>query len=293
MKLGYIGLGNMGRPMADRLLKASHQVVGHNRSKGKQEAFVKAGGTGAASPKEVAAQCEVVHTCLTLPPDSDDVYLGQNGLIPHARPGQVFIEHSTIFVEQSKRLAAAAKAKGVSFLDAPVSGGPDGSAAGTLSIMLGGDAQTFQRVKPLLDVLAKNVYHCGPVGSGTAVKLANNMMVAIHYCGMVEGLVMATKAGVDPKLAYEIFKNSSSSSRTLTGHGHRMVSRQFDPRLTMKIFWKDLTVALQAADELGVRTLMARMAREVFQEARLQGYTDADPANLVRPLEKLTGVTLG
>ncbi|MBI2868140.1 MAG: NAD(P)-dependent oxidoreductase [Chloroflexi bacterium] len=293
MNVGYIGLGNMGRPMAERLLKAGHRIVGHNRSRGKVSDFVRAGGAGAASPREVADACEVVHTCLTMPPASDDVYLGSDGLIPHARPGHIFVEHSTIGLVQARRLADAAREKGASFLDAPISGRPSEAADGTLSIMVGGDEAAFLKVKPLLEIMGKNVHYCGPVGSGSAVKLAHNLMTSIHFAGIAEGLLLAAKAGVPPRLAFDVFKDSSSSSRTLVDHGIRMVTRDFDRRFNMNLIWKDLGLIAETADAIGVRILMCRMAREVFNEARLAGYGDQDTAMVVRPLEDLVGMKLG
>ncbi|MBI2867109.1 MAG: NAD(P)-dependent oxidoreductase [Chloroflexi bacterium] len=293
MKVGYIGLGSMGGGMARCLLKAGHQVVAYNRSRGKLDAFVKEGGIGAASPREVAAQCDIVHTCLSMPPDSDDVYLGPNGLITHARSGHIFVEHSSIPIAQAKRMAKAAKEKGVHFLDAPISGGDAAAAAGTISIMVGGDEAVFRKVKPLLEAMGKSIYYCGPTGSGCAVKMANNMMVSINMAGVVEGMVLAAKAGVDPKLALEIFKNSSSSSYQMANHAPRMVQRNFQRRYPMFRLYKDLDAAQAVADEVGVRILMGRMAREVFHEAMIAGYGEEDMATLVRPLEDLVGVKLG
>ncbi|MBI2867894.1 MAG: NAD(P)-dependent oxidoreductase [Chloroflexi bacterium] len=293
MNIGFVGLGALGQPMARRLLAKGRGVVGYNRSPAKQQAFVGSGGLGAKSLREVAQGCDVVHTCLTSPPDSDAVYLGRDGLLAHARPGQVFVEHSTISVGQARRLEAAARERGAYLLDAPVSGGPPLAAEGKLTLMVGGDEEVYQRVKSVLDDLASRVFLVGPVGSGMAVKLANALMMSINMAGIVEGLVLVAKFGVPPKAALEIFKESTASSRVLMSQGPVMVNRDFPDRPGMKFVMKDLGLALAAADEAGVRTLVGRITREVFNEACLAGYADKDWACVVRPLEDLAGMTLG
>lgn len=293
MKVGFIGLGNMGRPMVRRLLKAGYSVVVHSRSPGPAQELAREGAVPAFSPQEVAASCDTVLTCVTLPSDTDAVYLGPRGLIPHARPGHLFIEHSTIGPQQARRLYNEAKVKSASFLDAPVSGGVQGATEGTLAIMVGGEQEAFDRAKPVLNVLGKYVRLAGPSGAGAVVKLVNQMLVAINLAGAVEGLVLATRAGVDPTVTMEVLKNSTGSSATLLSAGSRMLERDFAPRFALKLLLKDMRLVAEVGNEAGVRLLAGALAREFVAEGCAAGYGEQDIAAVVRPLEELVGVTVG
>ena len=218
-RVGFIGLGLMGKPMALNILKAGFPLTVHNRSRAKVDELAGAGATPASGPAEVARASDVIITCLPGPADVRSVLMDEGGVLEESKPGSVLIEMSTIDVETHKEIAAAAGERGVDYLDAPISGGTAGAESGTLSIMIGGESQVLERVRPVLDAMGENIYHCGPLGAGAVVKLANNLMVAINAQGVYEGLVLGAKAGVDPSILYEVVANSSGSSRDSFGAG--------------------------------------------------------------------------
>ena len=292
MKLGFIGLGNMGRPMARRLLQAGYELVAYNRSRATVEELAQEGALPARSLEEVAHDCEVVLTALRLPQDSEEVYLSPQGLITHARTGHIFIEHSTIGPTQARRIFQAAKDRGAGFLDAPVSGGVSGAREGTLAIMVGGEAQVFERVRPVLEALGQNLRLVGPSGAGCTVKLVNQLMLAINLAGVVEGMVLARKGGVDQKVAAEVIKHSTGASAAMLTTGARMLNRDFEPTFALNLLLKDLRLAAEMAQEAEVRFFFGNLAKEVVGEACMSGLAGQDIAALVQPLEELAGVRL-
>src|SRR3954468_19202874 len=199
--LGFIGLGQMGAPMARNLLAAGYPLLVHNRSRAIVDEFAREGAQTAGSPREVAERVELLFSCVGFPPDVERVYLDEGGAIEGARAGQVFCDLSTVGPETHHKIAARLKERGVGYLDAPVSGGTSGAKAGTLTIMVGGEAGHFERVKPMLEAMGQNIHHVGPTGAGATIKLVNQMMNAVAIQVGSEGLVLATKAGIDPKVA--------------------------------------------------------------------------------------------
>lgn len=293
MRVGFIGLGKMGRPMAQNLLKAGFTLVVHNRSRGPVEELARLGAQPASSPAEVVAQVDVVLTCLPDPPAVELVYLGENGLIPHARPGQILVDHSTVGPSTSRKLAAAAAARGVFFLDAPVSGGTAGAQAGTLTIMVGGPEEAFQRVLPVFQAMGKNIRRVGPNGAGSTIKLVNQLLVAINMAGVVEGIVMGVKAGADPQVMLEVLSTSFGGSAMLSRSVPLFLERRFQPGTPINLILKDLRLIDELGQELSLRLLMGSQAEQVFREARALGLGDLDMAALVQPLERLAQVTVG
>ncbi|MBM4437181.1 MAG: NAD(P)-dependent oxidoreductase [Actinobacteria bacterium] len=291
MKIGFVGLGNMGMPMAKNLRKAGHTLVVHNRTRAKAELFAKAGGTVANSPGEVAKQVEALLVNLPFPQTCEDVLIGAPGALGSAPDGQLWIDFSTNGPDTAQRIAAAAARRGIGYVDAPVSGGPTGAEAGTLAIMAGGAKEDFDRAKPLLDVLGGNVQHFGPVGAGCVAKLANQMVVAATNAILAEAYVLAVRNGIDPQQLFGMLKTAMANSRS-----HELVlpnvvlPRKFDARFAVDLLSKDIGLAVALGRRSGVRLLMTNLADQLFQEAQAKGYGKSDIGAIFRPLEELAGV---
>ena len=290
IRVGFVGLGQMGLPMARNLLKAGFPLVVYNRTRAKADALVAEGAHAAGSPAEVAAGCDLFLSCVPKPPDVEKVFLGDDGAVAVARAGQVLCDMSTVDPETHRRIAAAAAERGAEYLDAPISGGTSGAREATLAIMVGGSAAAFERAKPAFEAMGKSIYHVGPVGAGATVKLVNQMMGAIANCAVVEGLVLGTKAGIDPQLLYDIVSRSSGNSAALGGMAPNILKRNFEPGFTLDLMHKDVSLAVEMARRLGVRTLLGGLAEQVVQEARGAGLGDRATFALVQPLERISGV---
>jgi 3-hydroxyisobutyrate dehydrogenase len=289
-RVGFIGLGLMGMPMARNVLKAGYPLTVHNRSRGKVDEIAADGAKPASSPAELAAECDVVLSCVPMPADVLAVYLGENGVVSRARPGQILCDMSTVSPETHKQVAEAARARGAAYLDAPISGGVAGARDGSLAIMVGGDQAVFDQLKPLLEVMGKNIYLAGPVGAGTTVKLINQMMLAICGMGVFEGLVLGAKAGIDPTLLVEIISSSSGFSRALANWSPGILKGNFAPGFYIDLLHKDVALALDMARQQGVRAIAAATAEQIIQEARAAGHGREGTAGLIQPLEKNTGI---
>jgi 2-hydroxymethylglutarate dehydrogenase len=290
LSVGYIGLGYMGKPMARNLLKAGFPLTVHNRSQGAVQELVAEGAAAANSPRALAERVDAVFSCLPGPADVEKVYLGENGVLAGAKAGSVLVDMSTIDPGTHRKIAARAAEKGVGYLDAPVSGGTTGARDGTLTIMVGGSADTLERVMPALKAMGQRIYHLGPVGNGAVVKIVNNMMSAINAIGVVEGLVLGTKFGIDPEVLYEVCSNSSAGSRSLTGTAQSVLKRDFEPGFMIDLMHKDVGLAVDLGKNLKVRTLAAALAQQVLQEAQAAGFGRAGTSAQIIPLERLAGV---
>lgn len=227
MTVGLIGTGKMGKPMTENLLKAGFVVVIHSRSRGPVDALVQVGASDRGSSRGVAEAADVIVSSLPDPEAVRDVYLSDDGLVANARSGQVYVDTSTIDPGLSRELAEKFAAKGASFLDAPVSGGVAGAEAGTLTVMIGGDADTLEKVRPVLEVFGQNLKLVGPSGSGTIVKLANQLLVGINMAAVAEAMVLGVKAGADPNKMLEVLSTSFGSSRMLDRGVPLIVERNF------------------------------------------------------------------
>lgn len=286
--LGFIGLGRMGRHMALNLIKAGHTVTLFNRSQAVVDELVAQGGQRAASPAEVARNARVLFTCLTTP---DVVESTLRQALEGAQPGDIFVDHSTIGVSDAKRIAAMCAEKGVRFIDAPISGGPWGAEAGTLTIMCGGDKATYETVLPYLQVEGKQLYLLGPVGAGTVVKLCNNLLVGIHTAAMAEAFVLGTKAGVDPKVLYEIIANATGGSKQIERNIPKFVfPGNFEAAFSIDHLHKDVALAVNLGKDEHVRMVLGAMTQQLLEEAKAAGHGGEDEAALIRPLEDLSGV---
>ena len=289
-KVGFIGLGKMGRPMTQQLLKAGFEVTVHNRSRGVVDELATEGATPADSPRAVAEASDFVLTCLPTPATVEEVYLGEDGVAAGGRAGQVWIDHSTVSPATNARCAEAAQRKGAAFLDAPVSGGPGGAQGGTLTIMVGGETETFEKAMPVFEAMGKNIKLCGAAGRGTIVKLVNQLLVGVHTVAAVEGFVLGVKAGADPQVMLDLLGTSFGASAMLNRHVPLMLHRKFDPATPVSLILKDLGLISQFGQELGVRLLLTSASLELFKEASQLGFGDQDMSAMVQPAERIAGV---
>lgn len=290
IRVGFIGLGRMGKPMALNLLKAGFALTVHNRSRRAVDELAAAGAAPAASPSAVAAASEFVLTCLPGPADVLQAYLGPEGVLDGARPGSVLVEMSTVDPSTHRQIAAAAAERGVAYLDAPISGGTTGAQKGTLSIMAGGDAAVLERAQPVLRALGDRVHHLGPVGAGAVAKLVNNMLGAINLLGLYEGLVLGAKAGLDPQLLLEAVNNGSGASRQFAAGAPNVLRRDFAPGFTLDLMHKDVNLAVELGSSLGVRLLAGTLAAQVLEEARAAGLGGESIYAGIKVLERLAGI---
>ena len=291
MRIGYIGLGKMGLPMATNLRAAGHDLIVHNRSRGKVDDFVADGGTAAATPAEVAAEADVVCLNVPLPEDSEAILLGENGAIETARDGQLWIDFGTNGPDTAQKCAAEAAGKGVGYLDAPVSGGPAGATAGTLAVFVGGTTEDFAAGQELLDIVGGNVQHFGPVGAGCVAKLANQMIIAGVRAANAEAYVLAVKNGIDPQQLFDTLMGAYAASRCMEVDMPNLVfPGDFEARFGVELLLKDLGLALALGRRSNVRLLATTLADQLYQETRHKGLGDLDAAALIKPLEELAGV---
>lgn len=292
LRVGFIGLGKMGLPMCRNLLKAGLPLVVHNRSPRAVQELVAAGATPASSPAEVASSVDIVLTCLPDVPAVQLVYQGPNGVLSKARPGLLMVDHSTVSPDLSRGLYQAAKKQWAAFLDAPVSGGTAGAAAGTLTIMVGGDEAPFLQARPVLEGMGKNIHHVGPSGSGTIIKLANQLLVGIHSAATAEALALITAAGGDAEVAAKVIATSFGASNIFNRNAAMVLDRNFGGGTPVNLLLKDLKLIAETAEGSSVRLLMGGMARQVFSEAAIQGLGQQDISAMVQPLEKLANITV-
>lgn len=268
MKVGFIGLGNMGLPMAKNLVKANYEVVGKNRSKGNEELFVEAGGKGGMSVAEMAKELDVILTCLPLPTDVESVYFGTDGLIENGHEGLILVDHSTVAPGLNNKIADAAQSKGIEFLDAPISGGNFGAEDGSLTIMVGGKKGIYEKVLPLFNVMGKNIYHIGETGSGSVVKLINNLMVAFHTQAVSEAVTLGKKMGVDLDLLFNILNNSYAQSRIYDRHYNSFIAKdQFEAGFAIKLLHKDMKLAEEMASGANMELPIGGQLTNILKDA--------------------------
>lgn len=290
MKVGFIGLGTMGFPMTENLLKAGYEVWVFSRSRGPIEAAVQLGAHEAKNAKSVAEKVDIALTCLPMPDTVEQIYFGEEGLLAGAHEGLILIDHSTVSPELNQRIAKAAWEKGIDFLDAPVSGGPMGAKAGTLTIMCGGNEETFKRALPVFQAMGKNIFHVGPVGSGSVAKLVNNLLVGIHTVALSEAFLLGTKAGVDPHILHEIIKVSTGHSYMIDRTIDLIQDRDFVQRFSINLLYKDMKLASSLAEQLKVPNQLGKLSEHIVGMAQAAGHGSEDVAAVICPLEKLAGV---
>jgi 2-hydroxy-3-oxopropionate reductase len=293
--IGFIGLGIMGQPMARNLAKAGYDLVIHNRSPKAVEALVAESGQfqAASSPREVAERARVIITMLPDSPDVHDVVFGENGLLPALGDGHLLVDMSTIAAATAVEVNDALRERGARALDAPVSGGDKGAIAGTLSIMVGGEAADFERAKPLFEAMGKTIVHVGAAGAGQTVKACNQMVVAITYAAVSEALVLGSKSGVDPNKVVEVLSGGLAASRVLELKGASMVAHEFTPGFRIDLHRKDLRLAMAAASETVSPAPVTAMVSQLFDAAAAAGKGQLDHSALVTVYEELANSTVG
>jgi len=292
MDIGFIGLGIMGSPMAGQLIKGGHRVHLHSRS-GVPQPLVDAGGIACASPKEAAQKSEVVITMVPDTPHVEAVLFGENGVAQGLSKGKTVVDMSSISPLATKDFAQKIAALGCSYLDAPVSGGEVGAKAASLTIMVGGTEAAFAKVKPLFELMGKNITLVGGSGDGQTTKVANQIIVALTIEAVAEALLYASKAGADPAKVRQALMGGFASSRILEVHGERMVKRTFAPGFRIELHQKDLNLALSTGRQLGVALPNTATAQELFNACAANGFAALDHSALVRALEKLANFEIG
>lgn len=292
LKVGYIGLGIMGKSMARNILKAGFPLTVHNRSRAAVAELVEEGALAAASPAEVAAQVEVVFTNLPDSPDVEQVALGDGGILEGARPGLIFVDNSTIKPATARKIAEKMAERGVQALDAPVSGGDIGARNGTLSIMVGGDAVALEKVRPVLEAVGKTITHIGGPGAGQIAKAANQVMVAAQMVAMGELLILAQKAGADPRKVVEAIKGGAAQCWTLDVKPPRLFSGNRQPGFKARMQAKDLNIVLDTAREYGVPLPATAVNSQLFNAMLAEGLGELDNSAVIEIIERLANTSL-
>lgn len=292
MKVGFIGLGIMGRPMAKNLLKAGHELTVFDFHREAVEDLISCGAKGASSGKEVAEKSEVVITMVQNSPQVRAAVLGKNGVAEGARPGTVVIDMSSIDPTETKAIGAELSKMGIDMLDCPVSGGEPKAIDGTLSVMCGGKKELFDRYYDLLMVMAGSVVYVGELGSGNVAKLANQMIVAINIAAVSEALTFAKKAGTDPELVYQAIRGGLAGSTVMDAKAPMMLDGNFKPGFRIELHIKDLNNALNAAHTISSPAPLTAQLMEVMQYLKADGFEKADHSSIVKYYEKVAGVSV-
>ncbi len=290
MKIGFIGLGIMGKPMSKNLLKAGYELVVLDRNMAAVEELAALGALVAPSPKAVAEQVAVIITMLPNSPQVKEVVLGENGVIAGAKPGSVVIDMSSIAPLVSREIGARLAEKGIELLDAPVSGGEPKAIDGTLSVMVGGKQEVFAEYYAVMKAMAGSVVRTGDIGAGNVTKLANQVIVALNIAAMSEALVLASKAGVEPELVYQAIRGGLAGSTVLDAKAPLVMDRKFNPGFRINLHIKDLANVLDTSHEIGVPLPLTAAVMEMMQALKADGLGECDHGSLVRYYEKLANV---
>lgn len=292
MKLGFIGLGLMGKPMAGHLVKAGFPLTVHNRSQAAVQELVKLGAQEADSAKEVAASAEIVFTCLPDSPDVEHVVLGPNGIADGAKPGLIVVDHSTIKPETARKVASALASKGMFFLDAPVSGGQIGAENGTLTIMVGGDAAALERARPTLEAYGKTITHIGDSGAGQVAKCCNQMMVAAQMAAMAELLILARKSGVDPRKVVQAIRGGAAQCWALDKKPDLLFAGNRQPGFKAYMQAKDMHIVMETAKAIDMPLPASEVTTKLYERMIELGMGNLDNSALVGVIEDMAGVSL-
>ena len=291
-KIGFIGLGIMGKPMAKNLIKAGYELTVHNRSRASVDELAQDGATTASSGKEVAERSDVIITMLPDSPDSELVILGDGGILEGAKAGSVIIDMSSIAPLVSQRIASEAAKNDVEMLDAPVSGGQPGAIAGTLAIMVGGNQGTFDQCLPILNTMGRSVVRVGDVGAGNVVKLANQIIVAANIEAIGEAFSLSQKAGIDPELVFGAIRAGLAGSNALEAKAPMIMERNFDAGFRIRLHQKDLQNALLTGKDLGVPLPVTGLVQQMIGALMNRGMGEKDHSGIVRFLEDMAGVEI-
>jgi 3-hydroxyisobutyrate dehydrogenase len=290
LSVGFIGVGNMGNPMAGNILKAGFPMTVFDLNLKAMANLVEAGARRADSAQATLEGADVVLTSLPASPDVEAMYLDAGGLVERAKPGTILIDLSSVLPSTPRKIEPRAKARGVHFLEAPVSGGVTGARAATLAIMVGGDKAALTLAEPVLKAMGPNVFHVGPAGAGNTVKAINNMMACVNSLAMMEGLVLGVKAGLDPMIVYDVVKASSGASKALERIPSALVPRRFEPGFKVQLMNKDLDTFNAIARELHVPVSFSNVAQRYQQAGLAAGLADLDTSAVVQIIERLAAV---
>jgi len=292
-RVGFIGLGNMGQPMARNLAKRGFSLVVHDVDRARAETLRERGAMVADSAEDVAAAAGRTIVMVETTAQVQEVVAGERGLIRSAAPGHIVICMSTIDPLTARRLGEQLTARGVAMLDAPVSGGTERAATGELSIIAGGDRPTFEACRDLFEAMGAKQFHVGALGQGLAMKLVNNMLVQVNTVAVAEALVLAVKAGLDPQAVYDVVRVSTGTSYAFEQHVPKIMARDFAPGGTLDVYFKDQELATAFAKQLGMPMFLANVSQQVYQMARAAGLNKEDGSAIVKVLERLAGVHVG
>ncbi|MBM7788066.1 NAD(P)-dependent oxidoreductase [Tenggerimyces flavus] len=287
--VGFVGLGIMGAGMAGNLLKAEHEVVVWNRTASRAEPLVEQGATSAVTPSAVAEQCDVVFVCVSDTPDVEAVLFGENGLAAGLRKGSLVVDCSTVSPSATRAWAERLAEAGISFVDAPVSGGSEGAKNGTLSIMVGGAADDVERARPYLEAMGKTITHLGEVGTGQICKLVNQILVVVNMLAVSEALVFAKAGGLDLEKTLTAVTGGAAGSWMLANRGPQVIARDWRPGFRLDLQQKDLRLVLEAADSLGVPALATSTVFHLYRTLEREGLGAEGNHALVKALERLSG----
>ncbi len=287
MKIGFVGLGIMGKPMAKNLLKAGYQLVVYDIVAAAVKEVAAAGAEAASSAKEAAQKTDIVITMLPNSPHVKAAVLGPNGVLEGAKPGMIIVDMSSIAPLAAKEVAAQAAEKGVEMLDAPVSGGEPKAIDGTLSIMVGGKKEIFEKCQTILSKMGASVVHCGDIGAGNTTKLANQIIVALNIAAMSEALVLGAKAGVNPETIYQAIRGGLAGSTVLDAKAPMLLSGNFKPGFRIELHIKDLANAIETGHEVGVPLPLTSQVMEIMQALKVDGKAGNDHSGIAQYYEKL------
>ncbi len=294
MQAAFIGLGNMGGPMAINIAKTGHNLAVWNRTASAMEPVVAAGARGAASVGEAVQDAEVIGICVSTPEVVREVVLGENGVLTSAKRDAVIVDFSTIDPATSQAVAEECAKAGVAYIDAPVSGGVTGAAAGTLTVIIGGDETAVERAQPMLQAVGKKIVHVGPSGAGSTIKLINQLLVGVNLAAVSEAFVLGHRAGVDPQTLYDVLSTSAADSAVLRrALPDFILKRQFEPGFAIQLLCKDLDLALSVGRESHTALPLTAIARQLYEDARALGLAEKDITAVITALEHRYGVAVG
>jgi 3-hydroxyisobutyrate dehydrogenase len=288
--IGWIGTGVMGRSMCNRILNAGYEVNVFNRTRSKADTLIESGATWRDSPGEVAKKSDVIFTIVGYPKDVESVILGDGGVLENANPGSVIVDMTTSTPTLAEKIYKKAKNMGIESLDAPVSGGDIGAKEGTLAIMSGGDKDAFERVKPLFNLMGKNITLMGGAGKGQHTKMCNQTLIASTMIGVVESLLYAYKSGMDPEQVISVIGKGAASSWSINNLGPRIAKNDFDPGFFIKHFVKDMRIALDEARRMELSLPGLALAEQFYTSAMAMGYENLGTQGLYKVFEKMNGI---
>jgi 2-hydroxymethylglutarate dehydrogenase len=293
MKIGFIGVGAMGKPMAQNLLKADYQVYVYDLIAANVQQLSEQGAISCSSGNEVATRADLIITSLPNAKIVETVMTGPKGVIAACQPGSVIMDMSSVAPETTRQMAKLAENRQVKYIDAPVSGGVAGAQAGTLTIMVGSDVETFERIKPVLQVLGKNIYHVGAAGLGDAIKIVNNLLLGCNMAALAEALVLGVKCGLTPEIMQEVIKVSSGRSYAFEAKMEKFIlADAFEGGFAVDLQFKDLGLAMDAGKDVSMPLPITAAASQVFATARAKGLNRQDISSIIKVWEDLTGVSV-